>query len=142
MLRCCVLLQRRSKKRNGVAYVYQVTGKHYKKDKKYTVENRKLIGEMVDEQWMIPNEYFSQYYPDVCIEQDMPEFSDTLKIGAFMVIQKIFQDLQIEEMLTSVFGKLGIFVENIVSYMITNESCTFQYYPNFMRNHPVLGGRI
>ena len=77
-------------KRNGVAYVYQVTGKHYKKDKKYTVENRKLIGKMVDEQWMIPNEYFSQYYPDVCIEQDMPEFSDTLKIGAFMVIQKIF----------------------------------------------------
>lgn len=55
MLRCCALLQRRSKKRNGVAYVYQVTGKHYKKDKKYTVENRKLIGEMVDEQWMIPN---------------------------------------------------------------------------------------
>ena len=129
-------------KRNGVAYVYQVTGKHYKKDKKYTVENRKLIGKMFDEQWMIPNEYFSQYYPDVCIEQDMPEFSDTLKIGAFMVIQKIFQDLQIEEMLTSVFGELGIFVENIVSYMITNESCTFQYYPNFMRNHPVLGGRI
>lgn len=76
---------------------------------------------MVDEQWMLPNEYFSQYYPDVCIEQDMPEFSDTLKIGAFMVIQKIFQDLQIEEMLTSVFGELGIFVENIVSYMITEE---------------------
>lgn len=74
---------------------------------------------MVDEQWMIPNEYFSQYYPDVCIEQDMPEFSDTLKIGAFMVIQKIFQDLQIEEMLTSIFGEFGIFVENIVSYMIT-----------------------
>lgn len=72
---------------------------------------------MVDEQWMIPNEYFSQYYPDVCIEQDMPEFSDTLKIGAFMVIQKIFQDLQIEEMLTLVFGELGIFVENIVSFL-------------------------
>lgn len=70
---------------------------------------------------MIPNEYFSQYYPDVCIEQDMPEFSDTLKIGAFMVIQKIFQDLQIEEMLTSIFGEFGIFVENIVSYMITEE---------------------
>lgn len=76
---------------------------------------------MVDEQWMIPNEYFSQYYPDVCIEQDMPVFSDTLKIGAFMVIQKIFQDLQIEEMLTSIFGEFGIFVENIVSYMITEE---------------------
>ena len=33
-------------KRNGIGYVYQVIGKSYKKDKKYTVENRKLIGKM------------------------------------------------------------------------------------------------
>ena len=26
-------------KRNGIGYVYQVIGKSYKKDKKYTVEN-------------------------------------------------------------------------------------------------------
>ena len=31
-------------KRNGIGYVYQVIGKSYKKDKKYTVKNRKLIG--------------------------------------------------------------------------------------------------
>ena len=35
-------------KRNGIGYVYQVIGKSYKKDKKYTVENRKLIGKMID----------------------------------------------------------------------------------------------
>ena len=62
-------------KRNGIGYVYQVIGKSYKKDKKYTVENRKLIGKMIDEEWMIPNEYFEQYYPDVCVEQETPEFS-------------------------------------------------------------------
>ena len=56
-------------KRNGIGYVYQVIGKSYKKDKKYTVENRKLIGKMIDEEWMIPNEYFEQYYLDVCVEQ-------------------------------------------------------------------------
>ena len=28
--------------------------KSYKKDKKYTVENRKLIGKMIDEEWMVP----------------------------------------------------------------------------------------
>ena len=52
-------------KRNGIGYVYQLIGKSYKK---YTVENRKLIGKMMDEEWMIPNEYFEQYYPDVCGE--------------------------------------------------------------------------
>lgn len=73
-------------KRNGIGYVYQVIGKSYKKDKKYMVENRKLIGKMIDEEWIIPNEYFEQYYPDVCVEQETPELSDTLRIGCFLVV--------------------------------------------------------
>ena len=125
-------------KRNGVGYVYQVIGKSYKKDKKYTVEDRKLIGKMVDDEWMVPNEFFSQYYPDVTIEQEAPRFSDTLRVGCFLVIQKLFKDLQIEELIESIFAEASSFIEDIVSYMITNESCTFQYYPNFMRNHPAL----
>lgn len=129
-------------KKNGTSYVYQVVGKTYKKDKKYTVDERKLIGKMIDEIWMIPNEYFSQYYPDVCIEQEVPDFSDTLKVGTFLVIQKLMKDLQIEELLDSIFGNLGHLIEDIVSYMITNESCTFQYYPNFMKNHPILDDGI
>lgn len=129
-------------KRNGIGYVYQVIGKSYKKDKKYTVENRKLIGKMIDEEWMVPNEYFEQYYPDVCVEQETPEFSDTLRIGCFLVVQKLFRDLQIEDVLSSIFGDLGPFIEDIVSYMITNESCTYQYYSNFMRNHPVMDKNI
>lgn len=125
-------------KRNGVGYVYQVTGKAYKKDKKYTVDNRKLIGKMIDDEWMIPNEFFSQYYPDVAIEQEVPQFSDTLRIGCFLVIQKLFKDIQLDGLINSVFGESAPFIEDIVSYMITNESCTFQYYANYMRNHPAM----
>lgn len=40
------------------------------------------------------------------------------------------------------FDNLGTFIENIVSYMIVNESCTFQNYPNFMRNHPTLNALL
>lgn len=129
-------------KRNGVSYVYQVVGKTYKKDKKYTVDQRKLIGKMIDDEWMVPNEYFFQYYPDVSIEQDAPSFSDTLKIGGFLVVQKLIRDLGLEEIITSIFDDYALFIEDIVSYMIINESCTFQYYSNFMRNHPVLEGVI
>ena len=43
---------------------------------------------MIDEEWMIPNEYFEQYYPDVCVEQETPEFSDTLCIGCFLCRSK------------------------------------------------------
>ena len=128
-------------KRNGDSYVCQVTGKTYKKDKKYTVDNRKMIGKMIDDEWMIPNEYFSQYYPDISIEQEAPKFSDTLRIGCFLVIQKLFKDLQLEELINSVFGESTAFIEDIVSYIISNESCTFQYYSNYMRNHPALDKR-
>ena len=125
-------------KRNGASYVYQVTGKTYKKDKKYTVDDRRMIGKMIDEEWMIPNEVFSQYNPDISIEQEAPQFSDTLRIGCFLVIQKLFEDLQLGELIHSVFDENKAFIEDIVSYMITNESCTFQCYSNYMRNHPAL----
>ena len=107
-------------KRNGIGYVYQVIGKSYKKDKKYTVENRKLIGKMIDEEWMVPNEYFEQYYPDVCVVEEHRAFY-TLRIGCFLVVQKLFRDLQIEDVLLSIFGDLGLFIEDICFYMITND---------------------
>ena len=130
-------------KRNGVAYVYQVTGKVYKKDKKYTVDERKLIGKMMDDRYMIPNEYFSQFYPEVSVGVDPPEFSDTLKIGSFLVIQKIMEDLPLKKLIESVFGDgEGKCIEDLVSYIITSETCTFQYYTNFMRNHPVMEERL
>ena len=83
-----------------------------------------------------------KYYPDVCEERETPEFSDTLRIGCYLVVQKIFKDLQIEDVLLSIFGDLGLFIEDIVSYISTNENCTFQYYSNFMRNHPVMDKNI
>ena len=129
-------------RRNGISYVYQVVDKNYDKEKKFTLDKRKMIGKMIDDEWMIPNESFSQYYPDVNIEQDAPSFSDTLKIGGFLVVQKLMMNLGLDEIITSVFDDAGLFIEDIVSYMIINESCTFQYYSNFMRNHPVLEGVV
>lgn len=50
--------------------------------------------------------------------------------------------MQIEDVLLSIFGDLGLFIEDIVSYISTNENCTFQYYSNFMSNHPVMDKNI
>ena len=75
-------------KRNGIGYVYQVIGKTYKKDKKYTVENRKLIGKMIDEEWMVPNEFFEQYYPDICVEQEYLSFRIHCVLAVFLLFKK------------------------------------------------------
>ena len=128
--------------RNGVRYVYQVVGQIYNKEKKYTVDKRKVIGKMIDDEWMIPNEAFSDFYPDVTIEMECPDFSDTLKTGTFLVIQKIMKDLQITDVLDGVFGDRAQFIEDVVSYIVSSESCTFQHYSSFMRNHPQMEDRI
>lgn len=126
--------------KGGIRYVYQVVGSEYKKDRKYTVDKRVCIGKMIDDSYMIPNDNFVLYYPELAFLDDMPSHSDTLKIGSFLVIRKVMADMKIDALLENVFEKKGRFIEDIVSYMITRESCTFQYYMNFMRNHPSRDG--
>ena len=128
--------------RNGTRYVYYVLSREYIKDKKYNIEERKMIGKMVDDIWMIPNEAFSEYYPDVTIEEKLPDKSDTLKIGAFLVIQKIMEDLEIRDLLDATFGKWSPFISDIVSYVLCSGSSVFQYYQNYMRYHPGLEPKL
>ena len=45
-------------KQRECRYVYEVTGKEYKKDKQYVVEKRVCIGKMIDDENMIPNDSF------------------------------------------------------------------------------------
>lgn len=125
-------------RKGNYSYVYQVIGQTYKSDRKYTVDKRVCIGRMIDENDMIPNEKFEQFYPELLIsEKAAPAFSDTLRIGMFTLIQKIADDLRITELLDAIFEE-SRFILDLVSYIITNESCTFQYYSPFMRNHPFL----
>lgn len=118
-------------------YVYQVTGKQYRKDKKYTVDKRVCVGRMADDNYMIPNEKFEEYYPELMINLvEPPKLSDTLKIGSFVVIQSLFVSLHIRELLDTIYEECD-FIEDMVSYMLTSESSVFQYYDSFMRNRPV-----
>lgn len=128
--------------RKGKAhYVYQVVGQTYKPDKKYTVDKRVCIGKMIDEVYMIPNDKFQDYYPDLIIsEVEPPALSDTLKVGMFTSVHSISQKLGITDLLASIFDDDHQLIIDLVSYMIVHESCTFQYYPQFMRNHPSLLG--
>lgn len=122
-------------------YVYQVVDKIYKADKKYTIDSRVCIGKMIDDDYMIPNEKFVDFYPDLLMsEVEPPALSDTLKIGMFFVVQKVMNDLMITQLLDEIFDDTSSLIIDLVSYMISHESCTFQYYPQFMRNHPSLDG--
>lgn len=129
--------------RNGVRYVYQVVGKTYNKEKKYTVDQRTCIGKMIDDEYMIPNEKFNDFYPELVVSEiDAPMFSDTLKVGASIIIEKIMEDIQLDVLIDSVFDEYSSIIKDIMTYMIIDETSTFQYYPDFMYNHPSYEGKI
>ena len=120
--------------RDGIKYVYQVVGKDYKKDKKYTVDKRVNIGKMIDDTYMIPNDKFELYYPDL-IKKDNPskEFSDTLSVGAYVLIDKILKDTGINELLDDIFDDKANLIKDLIAYMIIKESCDYEYFEYYER---------
>ena len=127
MLRKDVVVQRPEgtkiyRQRNCV-YVYHVTGSEYKKDKKYVVEKRVCIGKMIDDENMIPNDNFYQYYEiEGGNEEKPPRFSDAIQVGAASLIFKVMEDLKISELLEMIHGKEDAdLIKDIISYMIIKE---------------------
>ena len=49
----------------GKNYVYAVTEKIYKKERRYNVNKRVCVGKMVDDVFMVPNKSFSSVFPDL-----------------------------------------------------------------------------
>ena len=74
-------------------YVYYVERTDYIKEKKYYKEKRTLIGRMIDEKTMNPNDNYFEIFGDIKVKEkvlnEAPEFSDTLKVGNNYVINKI-----------------------------------------------------
>ena len=141
MLRKDVVVQRPEgtkiyRQRNCV-YVYHVTGSEYKKDKKYVVEKRVCIGKMIDDENMIPNDNFYQYYEiEGGNEEKPPRFSDAIQVGAASLIFKVMEDLKISELLEMIHGKEDAdLIKDIISYMIIRETSTMQHYSDFVWNH-------
>lgn len=120
-------------------YVYYVTGSEYKKDKQYVVEKRVCIGKMVDDENMIPNDNFYQYFEIEGGNEEEPlRFSDALQVGAPALISKIMDDLKISELLESIHGKEDAdLIKDLISYVIVRGTSTMQHYADFAWGHLV-----
>ena len=120
--------------RNNTRYVYQVVKTEYKKDKQYTVDKRVNIGKMIDDTYMIPNDKFILYYPDlVKIDNPSKEFSDTLSVGAFSLIDKVLKDTGIDNLLNEIFEEKACLIKDLIAYMIIKESCEYEYFEYYER---------
>lgn len=129
-------------KKADTVYVYYEIGRVYDAQKQYTYPKRVTIGKLSkeDPNKMQPNENYLKYFPEEALpeENERATRSSCLRIGTFLVLQKLVQECGIEEILKNYFSEKdrGLFLD-LAAYSIIEESNAAQYYPNYAYNHPL-----
>ena len=129
-------------KKGGTVYVRYVLERVYHPEKKYNVPEQRIIGKRLEKNpdRMLPNETFVKYFGG----QEMPEQktgqmrSSCLRIGTFLVIQKILNGYKLPEILEKYLGKkeTGLFLD-LAAYSLISENNAAQYYPSYAYSHPL-----
>lgn len=123
-------------------YVYFNAQKIYVKEKKHNQNKRVLIGKMINDDQMNPNENAKTYFPDWFENESAPECSDTLSIGNTMIVKKILKDIQLDTLIDSTFDHEAQLIKDLIQYMIIEETTTIQHFPSLMRRLPIFSKQI
>lgn len=127
------------KKQSGKVFIQLETGRTYFPDKQYTKPERVTIGKVdeEDENKMHPNESFFIHFPDVVIPEMREESrrSSCLKIGSYIVIEKVIKELGLDRILREVMHENANLVLDLAAYCIVSEDNAAQYYPDYNYNH-------
>lgn len=126
-------------KSKDIVYVYHVISSKYDPQKKYNVDTKVCVGKMIDDTYMIPNDNYFKYYTDDTAIKELPcELSDTMKIGNLILIDKIFDDLQLTDLIQSIYPDEVSVIKDLISYILVEETTAMQYYPDYAWNHSTL----
>jgi len=131
-----------TKTKGDAVYVNYEVGREYYPDRQYTIPKRVVIGKLskADKRMMVPNQNFLTYFPEVELPEEKfnSNRSSCLKIGPYIVIQKILEEYKIPDLLERQFyGKdAGLFLD-LMAYSIVCENNAGQYYPMYAYRHPL-----
>ncbi|MDK2808885.1 MAG: hypothetical protein PWP24_1622 [Clostridiales bacterium] len=134
------------KKKGGSSYALYEYGRDYKPEKKYTIPKRTIIGKISeqDSSLMYPNERYQEYFPEAVFPEERPEAyrSCCLKIGTYIVIDKILEEYKLKDQLKKHLGNdYGLFMD-LMAYLIVDEENAGQYYPDFAYCHPLFSDKM
>lgn len=130
------------RKRDTSCYVYYEYDRVYDPSQKYTNVKRAMIGKQskADFDMMQPNQNYLKYFPEVDLpeEKDRTLRSSCLRVGTHIVLQKLFRESGIPEMLSQYFSEkdLKLFMD-LAAYSIITECNAAQYYPDYAYNHAI-----
>ena len=134
------------KTKGSTTYILYQYGQIYKPEKQYVIPQRTIIGKLNqgDNTLMYPNEKFQEFFPDAVMPEERPEAyrSCALRIGSYVVIQKVLNEYGLPQMLHKQLKKdCGLFLD-LVAYLIVNEDNAGQYYPDFAFCHPLFSDQM
>lgn len=130
------------RKRDNSCYVYYEYDRIYDPSQKYTNVKRAMIGKQskADSHMMQPNQNYLKFFPEVELpeEKDRTLRSSCLRVGTYIVLQKLLRESGIPEMLSQYFSEkdLRLFLD-LAAYSIITESNAAQYYPDYAYNHAI-----
>ena len=129
------------KKKGGSSFVLFEYERVYDSARKFNIPKRAIIGKVSEEDasLMYPNENYQTHFPAAVLPEERPEAyrSCCLKIGAYLVIDKVAREYGLAEMLGGRLGKDGGLLLDLVCYSIISEDNAAQYYPDFAFSHPL-----
>lgn len=135
-----------TKKKGGATYILYQYGSEYNREKKYAIPLRTIVGKMsdVDPSLMFPNEKFEIYFPDAEIPEELPFAyrSCCLKIGSYVIVEKVLEEYRLPSMLKKLFGSDTGLILDLVAYLIIEEENAGQYYPDFAFTHPLFSEKM
>lgn len=123
-------------------YVYFNSEKIYIKEKKHNQNKRVLIGKMIDDDRMIPNDHARLFFPEWFEELQLPELSDILMVGNSLVFDSVMGSLGLSFLLDSIFDDGSKWIKDLMQYMIIEETTTAQHFSSLMRRMPVYSQQI
>ena len=135
-----------TKKKGDATYILYQYGSKYNKEKQYSVPKRAIVGKVSgdDPMQMFPNEKFQVYFPDAEIPEELPFAcrSCCLKIGSYIIIQKVVDEYGLRPMLKKRFGDDTGLILDLVAYLVVEEENAGQYYPDFAFTHPLFSEKM
>lgn len=129
--------------KKGVIYIQYEYARIYNPDKKYNTPKRTTIGKVCedDSSQMYPNPNYLKFFPEaeLPLDEGRAERSGCLRIGNYLVIQKLLHETLLDRMVANLYGDprgSGLFLD-LAAYYIITQCNAGQYYPDYAYNHPL-----
>lgn len=128
-------------KAKSAIYIHYVLERSYDPQKKHTVPKRTIIGRLDENQstHMYPNDEFFRFFPSTALPEARQDArrSSTLSAGAYLVIDKIIKEYELDKIIARHFGKnAGLFLD-LVAFVLIEQRNQGQYYPDYAYRHPL-----